>query len=366
MQPAAPQIAAEWQNARRILCVRLDTLGDVLMTTPAIRAVKEALPGSQITLMTSPAGAQPAPYLREIDEVLVYEAPWLKASPERTNSQFDRAMVDELRGRFDAAIIFTVYSQSPLPAALFCYLADIPLRLAHCRENPYHLLSHWVNETEPEQSVRHEVRRQLDLVAAVGCIVQDEGLHFHVPTEARACLVGKLRSAGLDPARPWMVIHPGVSALSRQYAPKGFAQVARRLVQEDGLQILFTGSHAEVDLVEHVRGQMGVDSISLAGQLSLAELGALLEQAPLLLSNNTGPVHLAAAVGTPVVVLYALTNPQHMPWGVPNQVLFHDVPCKYCYKSTCPMGHHNCLELVTPDQVIQAVRSLLAETVSNP
>jgi ADP-heptose:LPS heptosyltransferase len=94
----------------------------------------------------------------------------------------------------------------------------------------------------------------------------------------------------------------------------------------------------------------------------LGELGALLSNAPLLISNNSGPVHLAAALGTPVVDLYALTNPQHTPWEVPNRVLNYDVPCKYCYKSVCPEGHHNCLVKVTPEQVVQAAQELLAET----
>jgi ADP-heptose:LPS heptosyltransferase len=83
------------------------------------------------------------------------------------------------------------------------------------------------------------------------------------------------------------------------------------------------------------------------------------EAAPLLLCNNSGPVHVAAAVGTPVVDLYALTNPQHTPWAVPHRVLFHDVPCKYCYKSFCPEGHHDCLRLVPPATVVEAALSLL-------
>src|SRR5205823_14157314 len=90
----------------------------------------------------------------------------------------------------------------------------------------------------------------------------------------------------------------------------------------------------------------------------LAELAALISLAPVLIANNTGPVHVAAALGTPVVDLYALTNPQHTPWAVPNRVLNHDVPCKYCYKSVCPQGHHNCLRLVTPPAVAQAAREL--------
>ena len=353
-------VAPEWQQAGRVLCVRLDTLGDVLMTTPAIRALKESLPGSEITLLTSPRGAEAARFIPEIDAVEVYEAPWMKASPAQPNSQYDLAMLDRLRGRFDAAVIFTVFSQNPLPAAMACYLADIPLRLAHCRENPYHLLTHWVKEFEPEQMVRHEARRQLDLVASIGCYTQDERLSFKVPEADRACAAEKLRQAGIDLSRPWIVVHPGVTAPSRQYAPEGYAEAARRLVQEDAMQIVFTGSEPERGLVQQIQDWMQAPSVSLAGELTLGELGGVLEQAPLLLANNTGPVHIAAALGTPVVDLYALTNPQHTPWRVANRVLNHDVPCKYCYQSVCPLGHHNCLRLVSPDEVVGAVRELLA------
>lgn len=359
-------IAPAWPEVRRLLCVRLDTLGDVIMTTPAIRALKESLPHCRITLLTSPAGAKAAPFIPEIDDVLVYEAPWMKASPPHNSAQHDHEMIAKLRGKFDAAVIFTVYSQNPLPAALLCHLAEIPLRLAHSRENPYHLVTDWVREIEPEKTIRHEVRRQLDLVAAIGCTVRDERMRFCVPQKDRACALDALRAAGVDLSQPFIAIHPGASALSRQYAPEGFRQAAERLAREDGLQVVFTGSPEEEPLVEQIRAGMRATTFSLAGALSLGALGGVLEQASLLLSNNTGPVHIAAALGVPVVDLYALTNPQHMPWGAPNRVLFHDVPCKFCYKSVCPEGHHNCLRLVTPQEVVEAVRSLLAETGLRP
>ncbi|PSR15603.1 hypothetical protein C8255_22220, partial [filamentous cyanobacterium CCP3] len=163
---------------------------------------------------------------------------------------------------------------------------------------------------------------------------------------------------GCLPSPPWIVIHPGASAPSRRYPPELFAQVARSLV-ESGLTVLFTGTPPERDLVESIRIQMEAPSHSLVGKLDLGDLSALLAVAPLLLSNNTGPVHIAAAVGTPVVDLYALTNLQHTPWQVPHQVLFHDVPCRLCYKSVCPEGHHACLRQVEPQAVVAAVRELL-------
>jgi lipopolysaccharide heptosyltransferase II len=352
-----------WNTAKNILCIRLDTIGDVLMTTPALRALKASHPNRRITLLTSSAGASTASLVPEIDEVMVYDAPWLKATAPRLNSHPEYEMAEHLRRlKFDGAIIFTVYSQNPLPSAFLCYLADIPLRLAHCHENPYQLLTDWVKDPEPDKIVRHEVRRQLDLVATIGCHLDDERMSLRVPEKALTAVEDVLEKLGINQQRPWVVIHPGATAASRRYPPEKFALVARGLIQDMGIQVIFTGTEPERELVTGIQTATGVLSHSLVGCLNLSELAALLSLAPLLISNNTGPVHIAAAVGTPIVDLYALTNPQHTPWGVPNRVLFHDVPCKNCYKSICPEGHQNCLQLVTPESVVDAACELLNST----
>ncbi|MGB3296551.1 MAG: hypothetical protein WBB01_26495, partial [Phormidesmis sp.] len=123
--PPSSHWRTDWQAPRRILCVRLDGLGDLLMTTPAITAIRETHPNCRLTLMTSSAGAVVAPLLPDIDEVLVYDAPWLKATAPRDSSQPEYEWIEKIRNRhFDAAIIFTVYSQSALPSAMMAYLAD--------------------------------------------------------------------------------------------------------------------------------------------------------------------------------------------------------------------------------------------------
>jgi lipopolysaccharide heptosyltransferase II len=354
--------SSAWSAARHILCVRLDTLGDVLMTGPAIQALKESAPHRRITLLTSPSGAEAGRLLPHVDEVLVYEAPWMKPAPSHRDGATHVDFIQSLRARaFDAAAIFTVYSQSALPAALFCYLAEIPLRLAHCRENPYHLLTDWVQETEPESGVRHEVQRQLDLVASVGAGTREARLSMSVSDKAFAA-VHALLSDVIAPQQPWVVIHPGATAASRRYPPEHFAAVADSLVRDLGWQVLFTGTEPERELITNIQSMMSGPSYSLAGELSLDRFTALLSHAPLLISNNTGAVHVAAAVGTPVVDIYALTNPQHQPWMVPHRVLSHDVPCKFCHKSVCPEGHHHCLRLIRPEEVVLAAEELLKET----
>jgi lipopolysaccharide heptosyltransferase II len=343
-----------WRDIRRLLCVRLDSIGDVLMSTPAMRAFRQSL-GCEITLLTSSAGAAVAPLVPEIDDTIVFAAPWIKASG--TPPTNDAEIIVKLAARkFDAAVVFTVYTQNPLPAAYLCYLTGIPQRLGHCRENPYRLLTDWICDPEPATLIRHEVRRQLDLAAAVGCRTNDERLSFRVPAAARrriAPLVGRC-------ARPLVVVHPGASAASRRYPPEKYAQAIDLLVRQSGCAAVFTGDAGEDQLVQTVRHAMREASEALVGELELAELGALIGEADLLVSNNTGPAHIAAALGTPVVDLYALTNPQHTPWQVASRVLNHDVPCRNCYKSVCPAGHHDCLRKVAPEAVAAAALELLA------
>jgi lipopolysaccharide heptosyltransferase II len=347
-----------WSEARHILCIRLDYLGDVLMCTPAMRALRDSAPGRRLTLLSSPGGAAVASFIPELDAALAFEAPWVKHGGIQDANAVP-AMVDTLRaGRFDAAVIFTTYSQSALPAAMLCQMADIPLRLAHSRENPYRLLSDWVPETEPQQQVRHEVQRQLDLVASVGCRTLDERLSFSVPEADLAWARTALAQRDIGPDTRWVLMHPGATAASRRYPPAQWAQ-ALRLLAQDGMQAVFTGSAAEGALIDGIRDTADLPGHSLAGQATLGQLGALIALAPVMVSNNTGPAHIAAALGTPLVNLYALTNPQHTPWQSPSRVLYHDVACKNCYRSVCPEGHHDCLSKVEPARVVEAVHGLL-------
>jgi lipopolysaccharide heptosyltransferase II len=353
-------MTAPWQQARRILCVRLDSLGDVLMCTPAMRALRQAVPGRTLTLLGSPTGAAALPFVPELDDAIAWEAPWSNGATVPPTHTAGLALIEALAARaFDAAVIFTTYSQSALPAALLCQLAGIPLRLAHCRENPYGLLTDWIPDPEPATVVRHEVQRPLALVQRIGCRSAPSGLSF-VPRPADvAATRAQLGAAGIAADQPYILLHPGASAASRRYPAGHWAQVLRLLAHDTQLPLVLTGNAAENELVDRIQFASAVPAISLAGRLTLGELGAALGLAAVVVTNNTGPAHIAAAVGTPVVDLYALTNPQHTPWHVRSRVLFHDVPCRFCYKSTCPEGHQACLTGVAPERVAAAVRELL-------
>lgn len=353
-----------WLNARNILVVRVDNLGDVVMTTPAIAAIKHSSPAAKLTLLGSKAGAAALKHIPALDDAMAYDAPWTKGTSNGAGrcAHADKRLINEMTRRgFDAAVIFTVCTQSALPAALMCRLAGIPLRLAHSRENPYDLLTHWVHDTEVCASgMRHEVTRQLDLVRSVGFHACDERMQFRYAASDVLAMRRKFAQAGADLLRPYIVVHPGATAASRRYPAERFGVAAREIVAASGCQVVFVGGADEAPLIAQAQAQMpDAPGVSLAGQLSLGELAALIAGAQVIVCNNSGPVHIAAAVGTPVAVLYALTNPQHTPWKVDARVLNHDVPCRNCLKSVCPEQHHDCLRRVDPGTVAQAALDLI-------
>ena len=349
-----------WADARRILLVRLDSLGDTILMTPAFHAIRETQPGARLTLLTSPVGAQIAGLNPDLDEVLPYASPltdpWLEAphAPQR-----ELRLVGALRQHeFDGAIIFTSFRQSPLPAALLCYLAGIPLRLGATDDGAGSLLTtrhHW------PPGLYHEVERALNLVGAAGFQTADPELRLEIPALVRRRVHERLAAEHRDLSRPLVVVHPGCSMPARTYHWERFAAAADLLIERLGAQIVLTGTAAEVPLVQRILARMKHSARSWAGDGDLAELAGLIEAADLVVTNNTGPAHVAAAVKTPVVVLFAWTNPpeQWRPWRVAQRLLNRPVACRLCYQRICP-SDQSCLD-VSPAQVAEAVASLLEE-----
>src|SRR6266702_4672584 len=244
-------IDERWHSAQRILAIRLDNLGDVLVTTPAIHAIKASLPTIELSLLTSPVGAQVARLNPDIDEVIVYEAPWMDPwhrLPQ--NSKREQQMIAMIKERqFDGAIIFTSYHQSSLPAAYLCYLADIPLRLAASIDGPGSLLT--TRHKHPERMM-HEVERGLDLVAAIGFTTYNRALVLQVPAEAREQIDAILARQGVNRRCPLVVVHPGCSMPARTYPWEMYVEVIDLLVAETGATVLLTGAEDERELVKRI------------------------------------------------------------------------------------------------------------------
>lgn len=354
-------MSASWENCKNILVIRLDNMGDLLMSTPAIRALKETF-NSRITVLTSSMAAGIARNIPEIDETITFNVPWVKTAHASFSHDFLR-MAEVLKEKqFDATIIFTVFSQNPMPAVMLAYLADIPKRLAYCRENPYALLTHWVPDEEPYTLIKHQVERDLDLVKTVGATTSNDLLSLTIP-DAWNSAQKKLHKNSIDLQKPWLILHPGVSEPKRQYPTESWIEVGKKLIHDFGYQLLLTGSASEKQLTDEIKQGIGPQAFSIAGLLSLDEFICLVKEAPLLLSVNTGPIHLAAAAQTPVVVLYAQTNPQHTPWKTRSKVLYFEVPEALRSKNEVlkfvQQQEEKAPKKVAVDEVLEAVSTLL-------
>lgn len=348
---------------KNILCIRADNLGDLLMSSPAIRSLKETF-RAKITLLTSSMAAGIVKQLPEIDNVIISDLSWVKTASAAPANDFFK-LIEQLKERnFDLAVIFSVYSQNPLPAAMLAWLAEIPARLSYCRENPYELLTNWVPDQEPYSEIKHQVRRDLDLVATIGAFTSNEKISITNKPEIWDQVEQKLTSKGINLTQPWLIMHAGVSEKKREYPAGLWVETARKISEELRYQVLFTGSEAEKPLTESLQQEAGIKTCSLGGVFSLEEFTSLISKSPVIISVNTASVHLAAATGTPVIVLYALTNPQHSPWKVTGKVLPFDVPeavqsknevIRFANKKylNMPAG------MVTPDEIFEAVATVL-------
>jgi ADP-heptose:LPS heptosyltransferase len=341
-------------------------MGDLIMTTPALRALKETFL-CHITLLTSSMAQAIAGFIPVIDEVIVRDLPWIKAGATATGDEL-ASLVSLLRShQFDAAFIFTVYSQSPLPAAMLAMMAGIPQRWAYCRENPYELLTHWIPDREPFQYIKHQVQRDIDLVVAAGAVVNNDYLLVDAPAEHRESVAEKLQQAGIDIKERYVVFHAGVSEEKRQYPVKHWIELGK-LVSSMNIPIILTGTAREGRLTAAIAaGIENENVVNWAGTLNIGELIALVDEAAAVVSVNTATIHIAAARQTPVIVLYALTNPQHTPWKVKGRVFPFNVPQELQSKNaiiTYVRDHWMKVEPVLPQPraIAQALEMLLLPT----
>lgn len=345
------------------LITRLDSLGDVLLTGPAVRAAARG--DGPVTVLCGPRGLPAARMLPGVDEVLVLHTPWIDATPPPVDREDLRATVAAVaRIAPDRAAILGSFHQSPLPTALLLRLAGVPEIAAVSVDYPGTLLDHRLRDPGDV----HEVRRNLGVVAALGLPVD--------PDDRMAVRRDPAASPDGLPDGPFVVVHPGASVPARAWSPERHRELVGHLTAR-GHAVVVTGGPDETALTAFVAaGGRGVGApgafpagpgaaapvVDLGGACGIPGLAEVLARAEAVVVGNTGPAHLAAAVGTPVVSLFAPTVPhaRWRPWGVPCELLHTAVPCAGCRAADCPVPGHPCLEDVPAREVADAAERLLA------
>ena len=329
------------------LVVRPDNAGDVLLAGPAVRAVAAA--GGPVTFLAGPNGADAAALLPGVDRVLVHRLPWIDPTPQPVDPDDVAGLVAVLaEGRFERALVLTSFHQSALPTALLLRLAGVPWVGAVSEDYPGSLLDlrHHVDDDIPE------AERALSLAAAAGWSLpagDDGSLAVRRPLPDASHLL---------PSEPYVVLHPGTSVPARAWPADRYAEAAHALT-EAGHVVVVTGAPSERGLTRQVAGS--TPAVDLGGRTTLAELAAVLDAAAAVVVGNTGPAHLAAAVGTPVVSLFAPTVPavRWAPHRVPHVLLGDQrAPCRDTRATTCPVPGHPCLRSVSAAAVVAAVDRL--------
>ncbi|MDP8957916.1 MAG: glycosyltransferase family 9 protein [Actinomycetota bacterium] len=343
---------------RNLLAMRLDNLGDVLMTGPALRAIREALPQARITLMASPGGAQAAPLLPWIDQVLSERVVWQDVSGRLTfDPEREGRLVARLsEKRFDASVIFTSFNQTPHAAAYLCYLAAIPLRLGASKERGRAVLT---NELSGAPDSLHQVERNLRLVESVGFTAASRHLSITLPSEARQRCRIILEERGVHPRQPFLLLNPWTSCQARTYPWQRFGEAARLLVAETGWRVVVTGVERDRLRSRELVGGIGRAAVDMTGRTSFPELACLVDASSLVLTNNTSVMHLADATATPAVITFSGTEleSQWRPRRGPAVLLRHPTSCSPCYAFTCPFNLE-CLD-IPAREVAEAALQLL-------
>lgn len=327
----------------RILVVRPDNLGDVLLS-PALRALRAAAPHAEIQLLASPAGAAVHPLLADVDALLTVSPSWQQIDSTANTSRLaaaERALVDLIGDRrYDAVVVFTSATQSPWPAAHAAMLAGWGCgsrsRTSSAARSP------------PTGSLRRsmavKIDRCLHLLNAVGIAPAGEAPELCVPVGGHSAARAALREVGLSPNEPYAVIALGASCSARRYLAAGFARVSHELAA-GGLPVLVTGTGAEAELVDQVVAHAEHPAVRALPLLSVEGLAGVIEAAAVAVTNNSGCMHLADALGTPVAVAWAGTErvEEIGPRAVPSVLLGNPVPCSPCRQFRCPY-EHECLD----------------------
>jgi len=356
--------ADEWDDVRRVLAVRLDNIGDVILLGPALHSLKAHLPSVEVTLLASPAGAQVASLLPDVDDVIAYRAQWQATGVPEPADVAQRQLQDLIgtlsERDFDAALIFTSFSQSPHPPALACYLAGIPRRIGQSKEFGGALLTHWVT---PLDDWVHQADRNLYLLETAGIPPVDTRLRLDVPEDAQSSIVLKLEGLGIAGGDRIIVAVPGASCPARRYDPGRFGRAVEQVAEKSGIRVVVAGSGHErwmADLATRRSDKV----VSLSGETSVPEFVALIERADAVLAANSSALHIADAFLRPVVVLYSGAEDieQWRPRHSPSILLNRYAECATCHRFTCPYDMR-CLDIPVED-VVESTLSLLAGQTS--
>jgi len=341
----------------KILIIRLDRVGDLVLSLPAIEALRRRFPQARISVMTRPYTKDLLEGHPLIDEVIPYD--YQKRGRHAFGAGYFRLLREIVKHRFDAAVVL----HPGIRSSLIPFLCAIPHRIGYRDVNSW-LLTRTVKD-ERHAGQKHESRYAMDLVSVLGV---DPGVPLSLPAigvdpSARDRISELLQKHGGGPKEKIIALHPGASCPSKRWPKENFRSFAEKILKEFSFRVVLIGAKEEKPAASFIVKDLGSRVLNLAGQLSLKELAALLSRCEVLVSNDSGPVHVAAAVGTRVISLFGrnqagLSAQRWKPLGPGHAVIQKDVGCVICLAHRCPIGFE-CLKAIHVEDVLAQFRKMV-------
>jgi heptosyltransferase II len=331
-----------------VLVLGPNWIGDAVMSTPALANLRRGFPKAKIDLLVP---RHVAPLFEDhphINRVVVRDGqrPWHMRLAQVLCSR---------RGTYSMVMLLP----NSFRAALYAWLVGAPIRLGYATDGRRWLLTHAVPATAGQPL--HQIDAYLQLVAALGLPIVERSPMLVPTVQAEREAECLWRTQGWGPEDRVIGMCPGAAfGPAKRWWPKRFAALADRLIASDGFRVIFFGSPREVSLVEQIRADMTHEAASLAGQDTLGSFMALAARCAAVITNDSGSMHIANAVGTRVVALFGPTDPRRTaPTAAPAAVLHHELACSPCFRTTCPYSDHPCMRFIEVDDVYRAVLEIL-------
>lgn len=351
LRRTGPGVAVEksmdMSKIKRILIVRTDRIGDVVLSTPAITAARKAFPDAYIACLVSEATRDIVQGNPCINEVIVFSRKHtLRLSGYLRAKRFDLALILHSTARIN----------------ILCFLAGIPRRMGYARHKMDFFLTDRLAYTKG-MGRKHESEYSLDVLRCMGIKAESSPLVMPLSITDENVAKRLLLENGIKEGERFLMIHPGASHVSKVWGLEKFAKVSDILSERFSLKIVLVSSAAQAGIGERVRDLMKYRPVFLCGKTPLKVLAALLKRSSLFISNDSGPVHIACAVGAGVISIFSrnekgLSPARWGPLGKRTAVLHKDVGCVECLAHNCKKGFL-CLNSITVEEVVKKAEELL-------